>query len=247
MIDVIRDDVDMDVDMTGGTGEDVTAEGSDGRSVRDAPPPGEVEGLPLSHEIQTPLNAILGNIELLLDGSAGPLSAEARNCLEDVQIAARTLTVCARRLLLLVQALGCRERAARQPVDLLALLRRRWPAQAPGDGGQAATPPAAVPLRADPGWLEVLADGIAELAGDAPMPPAPPAITITRGPSEGLLRLKLTSPALDPRAASPVQLALVEAVLRLHGGSLDRVLEGELTMVWPQERVLWSPPGAGRG
>jgi His Kinase A (phospho-acceptor) domain len=45
----------------------------------------------LSHELRTPLNAILGNIELLLDGSAGPLSAQARACLGEIQLAGRDL------------------------------------------------------------------------------------------------------------------------------------------------------------
>src|SRR5918994_5242073 len=45
----------------------------------------------LSHELRTPLNAILGNTELLLDGSSGPLSAQARACLGEVQTAGRQL------------------------------------------------------------------------------------------------------------------------------------------------------------
>ena len=45
----------------------------------------------LSHELRTPLNAILGNVELLLDGSAGPLSAQARTCLGEIQVAGRRL------------------------------------------------------------------------------------------------------------------------------------------------------------
>ena len=45
----------------------------------------------LSHELRTPLNAILGNLGLLLDGSAGPLSSEARACLGDIQRGARQL------------------------------------------------------------------------------------------------------------------------------------------------------------
>jgi len=48
--------------------------------------------LNLSHELRTPANAILGHVELLLSGSAGPLSCEARAGLGDIQQAASTLT-----------------------------------------------------------------------------------------------------------------------------------------------------------
>ena len=41
--------------------------------------------LQLGHELRTPLNAMLGNIELLLDGSAGPLAAPVRACIGDIQ------------------------------------------------------------------------------------------------------------------------------------------------------------------
>lgn len=49
--------------------------------------------LNLSHELRTPANAILGQIELLLSGSAGPLSADLRASLGDVQRAAVALSV----------------------------------------------------------------------------------------------------------------------------------------------------------
>lgn len=47
--------------------------------------------LNLSHELRTPANAILGHIELLLSGSAGPLSSEIRSSLGDIQRAAAVL------------------------------------------------------------------------------------------------------------------------------------------------------------
>ncbi|NJO35734.1 MAG: hypothetical protein HC869_24305 [Rhodospirillales bacterium] len=48
--------------------------------------------LNLSHELRTPANAILGHVELLLSGSAGPLSCEARASLGDIQRAAVALS-----------------------------------------------------------------------------------------------------------------------------------------------------------
>ncbi|MDH3663374.1 MAG: hypothetical protein OEU92_25725 [Alphaproteobacteria bacterium] len=48
--------------------------------------------LNLSHELRTPANAILGHVELLLSGSAGPLSSEMRSSLGDIQRAAVTLS-----------------------------------------------------------------------------------------------------------------------------------------------------------
>lgn len=47
--------------------------------------------LNLSHELRTPANAILGQVELLLSGCAGPLSSEARASLGDIQRAAFAL------------------------------------------------------------------------------------------------------------------------------------------------------------
>ncbi len=48
--------------------------------------------LNLSHELRTPANAILGHLELVLDGSAGPLSSELRGSLGEIQQAALQLS-----------------------------------------------------------------------------------------------------------------------------------------------------------
>jgi signal transduction histidine kinase len=47
--------------------------------------------LNLSHELRTPANAILGHVELLLSGSIGPISAEMRTSLGEIQKAALAL------------------------------------------------------------------------------------------------------------------------------------------------------------
>lgn len=44
--------------------------------------------LNLSHELRTPTNAILGHVELLLSGSAGPIPIEMRTSLGEIQKAA---------------------------------------------------------------------------------------------------------------------------------------------------------------
>ena len=47
--------------------------------------------LNLSHELRTPTNAILGHVELLLSGSAGPLTFDMRASLGEIQEAALAL------------------------------------------------------------------------------------------------------------------------------------------------------------
>lgn len=49
------------------------------------------ESLNLSHELRTPTNAILGHVELLLSGVMGPLTADMRGSLGDIQRAAINL------------------------------------------------------------------------------------------------------------------------------------------------------------
>ena len=88
----------------------------------------------LCHDLRTPLNAILGNAELLLDGSAGPLSGEARACLGDIQLAGQRLMRHVGSLLALHRARATPPLAGETPVDLVELLRQApvvGPADAP--------------------------------------------------------------------------------------------------------------------
>lgn len=48
--------------------------------------------LDMSHELRTPTHAILGHVELMLSGSTGPLSADMRASLGEIQRAAITLS-----------------------------------------------------------------------------------------------------------------------------------------------------------
>jgi signal transduction histidine kinase len=77
----------------------------------------------LSHELRTPLNAILGNTELLLDGSSGPLSAQARACLGEVQTAGRQLLRQVQLLLAWSELCLGRPTPDECPFDLITLVR----------------------------------------------------------------------------------------------------------------------------
>ena len=82
----------------------------------------------LSHELRTPLNAILGNAELLLDGSAGPLSSQARACLGDIHEAGRTMLRQVQVLLDLCHARSRPEITGDTAIDLIEVLRAAYAA-----------------------------------------------------------------------------------------------------------------------
>jgi len=196
--------------------------------------------LQLSHELRTPLNAILGNIELLLDGSAGPLAAPARACIGDIQAASRQLLDQLQPLLLLVQARTSGALATRMPLDLLALIRQASADAAcdrdPGlsqrsdglDRGVACLrdpaclpEPASLMVLGDPIWLGVLAAALVDLHAASPRAGGPLSITLEPpGSGTGSVVLRAFWAGLDPAKTSPIPLALIDAVLALHGGRL---------------------------
>ncbi len=63
--------------------------------------------LNLSHELRTPAHAILGHVELLLGGAAGPVSGEMRAGLGDIQRAALALSAQIGQLVALTEGLPC--------------------------------------------------------------------------------------------------------------------------------------------
>jgi len=195
--------------------------------------------LQLSHELRTPLNAILGNIELLLDGSAGPLAAPARACVGDIQVASRQLLKQVQPLLLLVQARTSGAVATRMPLDLLALVRQAsadaaCAAEAAGEERRDATGPDAAPvpgaarimIAGDPIWLGALAAALAELHAASAGARGP--LSIVREADRCAAAGRRTADAilrawwdgLDPAEASPLPLALIDAVANLHGGRI---------------------------
>ena len=70
--------------------------------------------LNLSHELRTPANAILGQVELLLSGGAGPVSGEMRASLGDIQRAAIDLSVQLSEVVAIAETLPCTEPSERR-------------------------------------------------------------------------------------------------------------------------------------
>jgi hypothetical protein len=174
--------------------------------------------LNLSHELRTPLTTILGNVELMLEGTTGPLSGAARAGLCDIEDAGRRLQ---RRIEEVLLLLDIRERSAlpsREPVDLVELLCSTA-ARAAG--------PATVDFEIAPESAPLIVDGdrillqhmsqiIVEIAaaqhcGRVGLVVAPADAPI------GSLVLRLDWPGFDPGRVRPMEAALIEQVLRLHG------------------------------
>jgi His Kinase A (phospho-acceptor) domain len=227
---------------------------------RAAARPWSGDWLQLSHELRTPLNAMLGNIELLLDGSAGPLSAPVRACVGDLQVASRQLLRQLQPLLLLVQARTAGAVASGPPIDLLALLRQAAAGSAPASPwcvaqGQDALPRRAAPrlpegrclmMAGDPVWLGALAATLVDLHGASPQAAGPLSIDLTEvGEAPGGKRvgtggtvLRAFWPGLEPTAVSPLPLALIDAVLALHGGRIRSLDADGLRLDLPGASVV---------
>jgi hypothetical protein len=197
--------------------------------------------LQLSHELRTPLNAILGNIELLIDGSAGPLSSAGRACIADIQVASRQLMTQLQPLLLLVQARTCPAPAVKLPLDLFELV---WRAATDREPGRPVASPHIVPEGArlmvpgDPVWLGVLAASLVDLRAAARDAVGPMSIVLDNaGHTAGGVGLRIFWTGFDPAVTSPLQLALVDAVLQLHEGRVRSLTEDGLRLDLPTARV----------
>jgi signal transduction histidine kinase len=190
----------------------------------------------LSHELRTPLNAILGGVELLLDGSAGPLSHAARACLGDVQAAGRQLMRDVQDLLLLAQI---RERSLPvddQPVDLVALLRAAHACLWPAGGApllEIAPADARLMIRGAPAELQALAGALIDLAAGSSA--CPLSLRVERHPAGS--RLVLSWVTCDAARLAPIRVALIVAVLELHGGVMGLLDAGGCWLDWPARRV----------
>ena len=191
----------------------------------------------LCHDLRTPLNAILGNAELLLDGSAGPLSSEARACLGDIQSAAGRTLRHVQALLELCRARSTPELTSDSCVDLLALLRAVAPV------AQGAVPLRITPvgarfvLRGDAAWLQLLASVLAELyLGEGPRRRTRH-VRVDRGARGHGALLRLWWVDLHSHQMPALLLALTDAILDLHNGELS-LSPGGLLLYWPARRMV---------
>ena len=223
--------------------------------------PWSSDWLQLSHELRTPLNAILGNIELLLDGSAGPLAAPVRACVGDIQVASRQLLRQLQPLLLLVQARTAGALASGPPIDLLALVRQAAADPAPGPHRRAAHGQHAIAGRGepclpegtclmvagDPVWLGALAAALVDLHAATADAPGPLSIALEQSGQEpgeqpggdaGAIVIRASWPGLEPAAVSPLPLALIDAVLALHGGRIRSLSADGLRLDLPGATVV---------
>lgn len=188
----------------------------------------------LSHEFGTPLNAILGNVELMLDGSTGPLSGEARACLAEMQDAGNELLRQSRLLVLLVQALETKgpqsERATPLGPSFEAALRQ---AQSTGrralpqlDGAAAG-----VALVGDPFWLHTLIRCMVDLyvSGDAAAP-----LEIDVQPPG---RIRIGWSGFRETALPATATALIRRIVELHGGRMLAAARDAFVFSWPGCRL----------
>lgn len=205
---------------------------SAGAAVEPAPDP-----LNLSHELRTPLTTILGNIELMLEGATGPLSGAARAGLCDIQHAGRRLQ---RRIEEVLLLLDIRERPSlsrREPVDLVGLLCSTAATAAGPATVDFEIAPESAPLIVDGDrvLLQHMSEVIVEIAAVQHCGRIAVVVDPVGAPI-GSLVLRLDWPGFDPGRVRPMQLALIEQVLRLHGAGGGCGAEGM--------RFQWRGPAA---
>jgi hypothetical protein len=183
----------------------------------------------LSHELRTPLNAILGNVELLLDGSAGPLSAQARTCVGEVQVAGRQLLRQVGLLLAWSELSAGGPKLARHPVDLIALVREASTIEC-SHPARIEPHDASLPIAGDPFWLQILVTQIVALHGAAG---APPIVRLER--RAGGSALAFCWPGFCADGTGELRLALIQGIARLQGAAVAPHADG-LTLHWPVDR-----------
>jgi signal transduction histidine kinase len=191
----------------------------------------------LSHELRTPLNAILGGAELLLDGSAGPLTSQARACVGDIQLAGRRMLRHVQLLLDLCHARSRPEIASDTTADLVELLRAAHAgSQGPGPVLQVVPADARYLVRGEAPWLSVLAAALVELYRGDGEARGPLRITIGGEGAPACRRvLWLWWPGFDPDQLSALPAALIDAILDLHGAVVALTRDG-LALGWSVAR-----------
>ena len=188
-------------------------------------------------EIRTPLNAILGNVELLIDGSAGPLSSQARSCLGDIRAAGQRLMRDLQTLLDLCHAKTVGSPASELALDLLEMLERALVA-AGGRSAQIRPAEAGLIVRADSAWLGTLVTAIVELSPPEVADADRLTVAVASGePPSRDAAIDIMWPGFSPDRVDPLRMALVDAILGLHGGS-SAVTAAGVRLHWPACRVV---------
>jgi hypothetical protein len=220
-------------DIAGPACAPVPATGADGAAI---------DWRQLSHELRTPLNAILGNTELLLDGSTGPLSAQARASLGEIQVAGRALLRHVRLLLAWSELCAGRPRLAECRVDLLALIREGLTDRP--DVVRIEPHDATLSIWGDRFWLHVL---VAEIIALPSPSGAAPTLALAR--SADAQTLRFIWPDFGAAQTDALQRALIEGIARLQGAAVVTYPDG-LSLCWPLQRLDWSEaiaPGSAQG
>jgi hypothetical protein len=199
----------------------------------------------LGHDLRTPLNAILGNAELLLDGSAGPLSSQARACLGDIQAAGHRMMGQVHVLLELCRLRSKPAIGSAVTLDLIELLRGAH-AATPEDHAVMQVAPAGARLlvRGDAAWLGAVAAALIGLYhGDGPAG-GPMLVAVERSAHDASGAALLVSWVdFRPDQVAALPIALIHAILDLHEGKVALTEDG-LRVYWPASRLVQLEPAA---
>jgi hypothetical protein len=191
-------------------------------------PRGAIDARQFGHELRTPLNAILGNVELLLDGTAGPLSTEARKCVGEIQAASRQLSRQVQTVLLWSELRASDASADGATLDLIALLRDLR-AAARAAALTIEPPDARLVVYGDRFWLQTLVGEILQLGGAG----SAPAIRLESRADGRSLDFSWRHCAGEP---GPLQVALIEAIAQVQGAVAALTSNG-LSLYWPAARL----------
>ncbi len=197
----------------------------------------ELRQLAATHELRTPVHAILGHLDLLAAGAFGPLGSEVRACLAEMQRAGLALAERVAQLHRLADT--PRAQPSVEPVwfDLTAAL---WAATGPWS--EPAADQRSLSVLGDPvalAWLvEALAATLGARSNRAVVVQVSPALPDCAGRS---LKVAWADGASLTWATSDWRLATT--IMALHGGSLGRQ-SAQLVLTWPAWRVLERPARA---
>jgi len=203
----------------------------------------------LSHELRAPLQALLGHIDLLRDGTYGPLNPEQRRALDSIAAGADRILAIARDVLQVARIDAGHERVIVGEVDLAGLVRAE--AEAIRPLATAAGLQLAVECPPD---LTVTSDGrkiariLANLLGNAVKYTTSGSITVRAGREEGAVFLEVrdTGVGIPPELHEAVFLEYVRAPgTAQEGTGLGLPIARRLATLLGGSLQLESAPGRG--